>query len=70
MPRASWSAVEALVAPLFAGGQTPDRSDLVQLASDSDADDDVLDALDSLGPRPLASLEALKEQLTANGVVE
>lgn len=68
MAKADWNAIEALVKHLFEAGLSPDRSDLMELAMQG-ADDDVVDALDTLGPRPLASLESLKEQLTASGVL-
>ncbi|MFN0094601.1 MAG: hypothetical protein ACKVVT_07460 [Dehalococcoidia bacterium] len=69
MAKAAWSAVEALVGPLFEGGQRPERSDLVELAYREGADDDVVDALDSLGPRPVESLAQLKTLLEGNGVL-
>lgn len=68
MAKADWTAIEALVKHLFEAGLSPDRSDLMELAMQG-ADDDVVDALDTLGPRPLASLESLKEQLVAAGVL-
>ena len=68
--KAQWSDVEALVKDWFDQGLTPDRNDLVSLAYERDASDDVVDALDTLGGRPVPSLEALKEQLEANGVIE
>lgn len=70
MAKASWSAIEALVKPVFDSGARPERQDLVDLAFAQDADDDVIDALDSLGGRPLESIDALKTQLEANGVIE
>lgn len=66
---ADWSQIEALVKPWFDQGLTPDRNDLVDLAYQNDADDDIVDALDTLGSRPVPSLEALKEQLTANNAL-
>ena len=69
MAAAQWSAVEALVKEWFDAGQTPDRGDLMDLAYAKNADDDVIDAIDTLGPRPIASLESLKEQLTKNGAL-
>ena len=68
MAKADWNAIEALVKHLFEAGLAPDRSDLMELAMQG-ADDDVVDALDTLGPRPLASLDALKAQLGAAGVL-
>ena len=41
----------------------------MDLAYQKDANDDVIDALDTLGPRPLESLASLKEQLEKNGVL-
>lgn len=69
MAKANWSDVEALVGPVFEQGLQPDRQDLVDLAYEKDANDDVIDALDSLGPRPIATLESLREQLTKNDVL-
>ncbi len=66
---ADWSQIEALVKPWFDQGLTPDRNDLVDLAYQNDADDDIVDALDTLGSRPVPSLEALKVQLTANNAL-
>ncbi|MCZ2110911.1 MAG: hypothetical protein LC118_15310 [Dehalococcoidia bacterium] len=69
MALANWSDVEALVKPWFDGGEAPDREALVNYAFEQDASDDVIDALDSLGPRPIPSLEALKEQLQKNNAL-
>jgi len=69
MALANWSDVEALVKPWFEGGASPDREALVNYAFEQDASDDVIDALDSLGPRPIPSLEALKEQLQKNNAL-
>ncbi len=69
MAKAQWSAVEALAKDLFDQGLTPDRTDLVDYAFAQDADDDVIDALDTLGPRQIASLDALKEQLEKNSAL-
>ena len=69
MAKASWSDVEALTKPIFDSGYTPDRNELMDLAYSKDANDDVIDAIDTLGGRPVASLEQLKELLTTNGVL-
>ena len=69
MAKANWSDVEALVKPWFDQGMQPERQDLVDLAYEKDANDDVIDALDSLGPRPVTSLENLKELLARNDVL-
>lgn len=64
---ANWSVIEALVKPLFDQGLQPDRQELVDLAFAENADDDTIDALDSLNGKPVPSLESLKQQLEANG---
>ncbi len=69
MAKANWADVEALVKPWFDQGLQPERGDLVELAYQKDASDDVIDALDSLGSRPVASLESLREQLEKNGAL-
>jgi hypothetical protein len=69
MAKANWTDVEALVKPWFDQGLQPERGDLVELAYQKDASDDVIDALDSLGSRPVASLDSLKEQLEKNGAL-
>ena len=69
MAKANWSDVEALVKDWFDQGLQPDRSELVELAYDKDANDDVIDALDTLGGRPVESLASLKELLEANGAL-
>jgi hypothetical protein len=69
MAKANWADIEALVKDWFDQGLQPDRGDLVDLAYNKDASDDVIDALDTLGPRPVESLEGLKEQLTKNGAL-
>ena len=63
---AKWTDVEALVKHLFDAGMQPDRQELVDLAFAEDANDDVIDALDSLNGKPVPSLESLKQQLDAN----
>ena len=63
---AKWTDVEALVKHLFDAGMQPDRQELVDLAFAEDANDDVIDALDSLNGKPVPSLESLKQQLEAN----
>ena len=45
MAKAQWSEIEELVKPWFDQGLTPDRNDLVGLAYERDASDDVVDAL-------------------------
>jgi hypothetical protein len=67
--KAEWSEVEALVKDWFDQGLQPDRGDLVDLAYQKNASDDVIDALDTLGPRPVESLESLKQQLESNGAL-
>ena len=66
---ASWTDVEALVKHLFEAGLQPDRQELVDLAFAEDANDDVIDALDSLNGKPVPSLDSLKQQLEANGMI-
>lgn len=70
MAKAHWTSIEALVRDWFDQGLKPDRGDLVDLAYREGADDDVVDALDTLGPRPVESLAALREQLERNGAIE
>jgi hypothetical protein len=67
--KASWDAIEALVKDWFDQGLKPERGDLVDLAYQKNADDDVIDALDTLGPRPVESLASLREQLEKNGAI-
>ena len=69
MAKANWTDVEVLVKDWFEQGLKPDRGDLVDLAYAQNASDDVIDALDTLGPRPVESLEALQELLSQNGVL-
>lgn len=69
MAKARWEEIEALVKPYFDAGFTPDRNDLVELAYRENANDDIVDAFDSLGGKPIASLEDLRRQLEANGVL-
>ncbi len=69
MAQAHWSEIEGLVKHLFEAGMTPDRGDLVDLAYREGVSDDAVDALDTLGPRHVTSLENLKELLTANGAL-
>lgn len=63
---ANWSEIETLVKHLFDQGLQPDRQELVDLAFAENANDDVIDALDSLNGKPVPSLEVLKQQLEAN----
>lgn len=70
MAKARWEDVEALVKEWFDQGLQPERGDLIDLAYQRDASDDVIDALDTLGPRPVASLESLREQLAKNGAID
>lgn len=66
---APWSEIEALVKPWFDAGHAPERSDLLDLAFAQDASDDIIDAFDTLGSRPVASLEELKERLEQAGML-
>ncbi|HMS58655.1 MAG TPA: hypothetical protein PKA49_07340 [Tepidiformaceae bacterium] len=70
MAKAKWEEVEALAAPFFDAGEMPERGDLIERAYQVDASDDVIDALDTLRGHPIASLEQLKELLTANAALE
>ena len=67
--KANWDDIVALVGHVFEQGLMPERQDLVDLAFEKNAADDVVDALDMLPSRPVASLDALKEQLTKAGVL-
>jgi hypothetical protein len=69
MAKATWNDIEELVKPLFEQGLQPDRQELVDLAFANDANDDIIDALDSLNGKPVPSLETLKSQLEANGQI-
>ena len=69
MAKANWADVEALVKDWFDQGLQPDRGDLVDLAYQKDANDDVIDALDTLGPRPVDSIASLRVQLQKNDVL-
>ncbi len=69
MAKANWADVEVLVKDWFDQGLQPDRGDLVDLAYQKDASDDVIDALDTLGARPVESLASLKDQLEKNGAL-
>lgn len=69
MAKAQWSDIEALVKPWFDQGLQPDRGDLVDLAYQKDASDDVIDALDTLGSRPVESLEQLRQLLEKNNAI-
>lgn len=66
---AQWNDVEELVKHLFEQGLQPDRQELVDLAFAENANDDVIDALDSLNGKPVPSLDSLKQQLAANGQI-
>jgi len=69
VPAASWEEIERLARPFFEQGIQPDRSDLLEVAFTGDFSDDAIDAIDSLDGKPIPSLEALREKLTANGVL-
>ena len=69
MAKANWADIEALVKDWFDQGLQPDRGDLVDLAYKNDASDDVIDALDTLGARPVESLASLKDLLTKNNAL-
>ncbi|MBI5948248.1 MAG: hypothetical protein HY875_08930 [Chloroflexi bacterium] len=69
MAKSNWADVEALVKDWFDQGLQPDRGDLVDLAYQKDASDDVIDALDTLGARPVESLAQLKELLAKNNAL-
>lgn len=69
MAKAQWSDIEALVKDWFDQGMQPERGEMIELAYEKDAHDDVIDALDTLNGKPVPSLEILKQQLTDNGVL-
>lgn len=69
MAKANWSDVEALVKAWFDQGMQPERGEMIELAYEKDANDDVIDALDTLNGKPVPSLDSLKQQLEANGVL-
>jgi hypothetical protein len=63
----AWDSVVPYVSRAFEAGQAPERGDVIAAAFDSNAPDDIIDALDTLGPRPIPSLDDLKERLAAAG---
>ncbi len=65
----TWEQIEKIAKPVFDQGMQPERQDLLDLAFADSADDDLIDALDSLSNRPLQSLDQLKEQLQESGAI-
>ncbi len=70
MAKAKWEDIEALVKDWFDEGMQPAREDMMDRAYERDCDDDIIDAIDALNGKPLASLEMLKQQMTELGVIE
>lgn len=69
MANETWTEIEALVSDLFTAGLTPERNELMGLAYEKNASDAVIDAFDTLGGRPVASLTELKELLSKAGAL-
>ncbi len=69
MAKAKWADIEALVKDWFDQGLQPERGDMMDLAYQKDAIDDVIDAIDTLGSRPVESLAQLKELLEKNNAL-
>ena len=65
----SWDQVAAYVQTAFDRVGRVERADVVDLAYEANANDDVIDALDEIGSRVFPSVDATKDFLTAQGVV-
>jgi hypothetical protein len=65
----SWDQVAAYVQTAFDRVGRVERADVVDLAYEANANDDVIDALDEIGSRVFPSVSATKDFLTGQGVV-
>jgi hypothetical protein len=65
-----WSKVAPYIENKFASEGRVERTSVVDSAYDDAADDDVVDALDTLGSRIFLSVEEAKQFLVSQGAVE
>lgn len=65
----SWGEVAPFVQTAFDRMGRVERADVVDLAYEANASDDVVDALDELGSRVFPSVDAAHDFLTNQGVV-
>jgi hypothetical protein len=65
-----WEDVEPYVRGAFQLGGAPERGDLLAVAFDGNAPDDVIDALDTLGQRPIPTLDELRARLVSAGQLD
>lgn len=65
----SWEKVAPFVQTAFDRVGRVERADVVDLAYEANASDDVIDAVDEIGSRVFPSVDATKDFLTSQGVV-
>ena len=65
----AWSDVLPFIETAFNREGRVERADVIDLAYDANANDDVIDAIDVIGSRVFPSLEAVHQFLTGQNAV-
>jgi hypothetical protein len=69
MAAVSWSAIEPYVRSAFEAQGRVERADVIDLAYDNNADDDVIDAIDAIGSRVFNSPDDVRAFLAGQNLV-
>lgn len=63
----AWSEIEPFVTRAFEAQGRVERADVIDLAYDANANDDVIDVVDAIGSRVFPTVEATKDFLSGQG---
>jgi hypothetical protein len=69
MPAISWSAIEPYVQGAFAQQGRVERADVIDLAYDDNANDDVIDVIDAIGSRVFNSPDDVRAFLQGQNLL-
>ncbi len=70
MAAVQWSSIEPYFVEAFEANGQVEREDVINLAFADDANDDMIDAIDAIGSRVFRTVDAAKDFLKGQNLVE
>ncbi len=70
MAAVQWSSIEPYFVEVFEANGQVEREDVINLAFADDANDDMIDAIDAIGSRVFRTVDAAKDFLKGQNLVQ